>query len=95
MYCRYCGKQVKDKAIVCTGCGRPVDVPGSLMSTAGKGWGFWMMVALVVASFVFPPVGFVFGVKGLMDAHKKAQASALLTVAIFMSLIWLALILGL
>jgi len=95
MYCRFCGKEVKDKAIVCTGCGRPVDLPRSLVSAAGKGWSFGMMVGLIAATFFFPPIGLVFGVRGLMDEHKKVQAAVLLTVSIFMSLLAAAIILGL
>jgi hypothetical protein len=94
MYCRFCGKEVKDKAIVCTGCGRPVDAPGSLMSSPGKGWSFWMLLGLIIASFPLPPVGLVFGIRGLLDEYKKVQGAVLLTVSIFTSLIWLALILG-
>ncbi len=93
MYCRFCGKQVKEKAIVCTGCGRPVDGPGGLISSPGKGWSIWMLLGLIIATLFFPPIGLVFGIKGLMDARKKAQAAALLTVAIFMSLLLTAIIL--
>lgn len=95
MYCRFCGKQIKDKAIVCTGCGRPVDAPGSLTASPGKGWTVWMLLGLIIATLFFPPIGLVFGLKGLMDPNKKAQAAALLTVAIFMSLLMTAIVLGL
>jgi hypothetical protein len=95
MYCRFCGKEVKDKAIVCTGCGRPVDLPRSLVSSTGKGWSFGMMVGLIAATVFFPPIGLVFGVRGLMDERKKVQAAVLLTVSVFMSLLATAIILGL
>ena len=95
MYCRFCGKEVKDKAIVCTGCGRPVDAPGSLLPSTGKGWSWPAMAGLIVATFFFPPVGLVFGFRGLLDERKKVQAAVLLTVAVFMSLLMLAIVLGL
>lgn len=95
MYCRFCGKEVKDKAIVCTGCGRPVDLPGSLITKTGKGWSFGVMVGLIAATVFFPPIGLVLGIMGLRDEHKKVQAAVLLTVSIFMSLLAAAIILGL
>lgn len=54
-----------------------------------------MLLGLIIATLFFPPIGLVLGIKGLMDARKKAQAAALLTVAIFMSLLMTAIILGL
>jgi hypothetical protein len=43
----------------------------------------------------FPPIGLVVGFRGLLSAATKVKASVLLTVAVFMALLWAALILGL
>jgi len=95
MYCRFCGKEVKEKAIVCTGCGRPVDAPGLLTDKEVKDWSFGLLLALMFASVFFPPIGLIVGAKGLLSAATKVKASVLLTVAVFMALLWAALILGL
>ena len=95
MYCRFCGKEVKEKAIVCTGCGRPVDSPGNLTESVVKDWSFGLLLALMFASVFFPPIGLVVGARGLLSAATKVKASVLLTVAVFMALLWAALILGL
>jgi hypothetical protein len=95
MYCRYCGKEVKEKAIVCTGCGRPVDKPGSISTSEVADWSIGLLFTLMFASVFFPPIGLVVGFKGLLSQITKVKASVLLTVAIFMTLLWAALILGL
>lgn len=95
MFCRYCGKEVKEKAIVCTGCGRPVDAPGSVTESAVADWSIGLLLTLMFASVFFPPIGIVVGAKGLLSSVTKVKASVLLTVAIFMGLLWAALIFGL
>lgn len=63
MYCRFCGKEVKEKAIVCTGCGRPVDAPGSVTESAVKDWSLGLLLTLMFASVFFPhrPLGRIQG----------------------------------
>lgn len=95
MYCRYCGKEVKEKAIVCSGCGRPVDAPGSTSNTRVEGWSMGFMLVIIFASVFFPPIGLVVGTRGLLSAATKVKAAVMLTIAIFMALLWAALILGL
>lgn len=95
MYCRYCGKEVKEKAIVCTGCGRPVDTPGALSSSVVADWTWGLLFTLMFASIFFPPIGLFVGLKGVFSAETKIKATVLLTVSVFMSLLWAALILGL
>jgi hypothetical protein len=95
MYCRYCGKEVMDKAIVCSGCGRPIDAPGDLRETADTRWSVTAMFGIIMTTLIIPPVGLVLGLRGLMDEHRKVQGAVLLTVFVFMTLLWAALILGL
>ena len=95
MYCRFCGKEVKEKSIVCSGCGRPVDQPGSVTETPVIGWNWGLLLALIFVSIFFPPIGLFIGVKGLFSEATKVKASVLLTVAVFTTLLWAALILGL
>lgn len=95
MYCRFCGKEVKEKAIVCTGCGRPVDEPGSVSDSAVADWSVGLLLMMMFASIFFPPIGLIVGFKGLFSAATKVKAAVLLTVATIMALLWAALVLGL
>lgn len=95
MYCRFCGKEVKEKAIVCTGCGRPVDEPGSVTDSAVADWSVGLLLMMMFASIFFPPIGLIVGFKGLFSAATKVKAAVLLTVATIMALLWAALVLGL
>lgn len=95
MYCRFCGKEVIEKAIVCTGCGRPIDTPGSTREAEGADWSIGLLLAMLFASVFFPPIGLIVGVKASFNPATKVKASILLTVASIMALLWIALVLGL
>jgi len=97
MYCRYCGKKLKDQAVICTGCRRPVDPVAASRADADDGphWSFPVMAGLIFATLPLPPIGLVFGIIGLRSGSKKVQGAVLLTVATFAALLWLAIILGL
>lgn len=94
MYCRHCGKEINDKAVVCTGCGQPVET-GEDKAVGGEPWSLLMMIGLIVATLFVPPVGLVAGVMGLMDEAKKVQGAILTTIGVFMTLLLTAIILGL
>jgi uncharacterized membrane protein YvbJ len=98
MYCRYCGKKLKEDAVICTGCRRPVESSGNpVAATLKKGppWSFPMMAGLIIATLAVPFVGLIFGIVGLRSETRKVQGAVLLTVAVFFGLFWLAIILGL
>ena len=95
MYCRYCGKEVKEKSIVCSGCGRPVDEPGSVTGTPVIGWSVGLLLSFMIASMFFPPFGLFVGIIGLFSEASKVKASVLLTVSTLLALFWVAIILGL
>ncbi|MFM8332878.1 MAG: hypothetical protein ACKN9T_14435 [Candidatus Methylumidiphilus sp.] len=86
---------MKEKAIVCTGCGRPVDEPGSVTDSAVADWSVGLLLMMMFASIFFPPIGLIVGFKGLFSAATKVKAAVLLTVATIMALLWAALVLGL
>ncbi len=97
MYCRYCGKKLSDNAVICTGCRRPVEpiAPSGAATGESASWSFLLMVALIFATLVLPPIGLIFGIIGLRSRSKKVQGAVLLTVATFALLLWLAVVLGL
>lgn len=91
MYCRYCGKQIKDSATECSVCGQQT------LETAdtSQAWAVTTMLLLSAATFFFPPVGLFFGIKGMLDSSKKNQAGVLLSISSFQSMLMLAMVLGL
>lgn len=98
MYCRHCGKEMKDKAVVCSGCGHSIDeggISGRTAAVTGQPWPWFAMVALMLATVLAPPVGLGFGVLGLMDEAKKVQGAVITTAGIFMTLLLVAMLSGL
>jgi hypothetical protein len=86
MFCRHCGKEVMDKAVVCSGCGHPIeDAEGIVVS--GHPWNLPLFIAFVVAALSGIP-GIVLGAMGLMDPAKKVQGAVLTTIGILMTLFW-------
>ena len=95
MYCRHCGKEVKDKAVVCSGCGHPINEDGGGRAVSGHSWNWFEMLGLAILTLVVPPLGLVFGVMGLMDEAKRVQAAVITTMGAFMSLLLIAVVAGL
>ncbi|MBM4202320.1 MAG: zinc ribbon domain-containing protein [Gammaproteobacteria bacterium] len=98
MFCRYCGKKLKSEAVICTACRRPVEplVGGSDAADGGTAWSFGTMLALILAALTpLSPIGIGIGLFALRNPGTKIQGAVLMTVSIFMSLLWLAMMLGL
>jgi predicted nucleic acid-binding Zn ribbon protein len=95
MYCRHCGKEVKDKAVVCSGCGHPIIEESSGRAVTGHPWNWFVMIGLVALTLFIPPAGLVFGIMGLMDEAKKVQGAVITTISVFMTLLLVAVISGL
>lgn len=49
MYCRNCGKEIDNKAVICPNCGVPTtDKPQKKKKSIFKKWWFWVIVVLVL-----------------------------------------------
>ena len=49
MYCRNCGKEIDDKAVVCPGCGVPTDnAKPAKKKSIFKCWWFWVIIVAVL-----------------------------------------------
>ena len=52
MFCRHCGSELKDKAVVCSACGHPVgddvDIPATV---AGQRWS-WFTMFVTIGLFI-------------------------------------------
>ncbi len=51
MYCRHCGKEVKDKAVVCSGCGHPIGDSGGGVAGGGGRWS-WFTMFVTIGVFI-------------------------------------------
>lgn len=47
MYCRHCGKEVKDKAVVCSGCGSAIVEGGEAMAARPQRWSWFTMFVTI------------------------------------------------
>lgn len=51
MFCRHCGNELKDKAVVCSGCGNPV-VEGDEPAAANPPRWSWFTMFVTIAVIV-------------------------------------------
>jgi len=72
-FCKNCGAEVNDKAVVCVKCGVALEV-----KPKGEAWSTGAMIALVIGSLLIPLVGLGFGLWGRGQPDKKDQANILL-----------------
>jgi len=47
MFCRHCGNELKDKAVVCSGCGSPVDEGGEAVAVNPSRWSWFTMFVTI------------------------------------------------
>lgn len=79
MFCKKCGKEIVDEAVICPNCGVQV---GELTKETGTNKnGNGMAVAGFVCSFFVPVLGWVFGGIGLARAGKRGGKGKGLSVA--------------
>lgn len=48
MFCRHCGNEVRNKAVVCSGCGNPIDDASGAQGAGGRWSWFTMFVTIGV-----------------------------------------------
>ncbi len=68
MYCKNCGAEIDDKAVVCPHCGVATG-----KATDNKASG--MSIAALVCAFFIPLLGWIFGGIGLKNAENKKSKS--------------------
>ena len=82
MFCPKCGKEIADDAVVCIGCGRTIQLSAKSEKESEKPWGTGKMVLLGIFSFLFPVIGIVGGIYGLVRTEKRKQGATLLILAV-------------
>ena len=74
MYCKNCGKEIEDKAVICVYCGvRTGNDSASLTNT--------MAIIGLICSFVLAPLGLVFGILGLRFANRNGGCGKGMSIA--------------
>ena len=78
MFCKKCGQEIADDAVVCVRCGCAVkDLPAEEEKSQGNG----MAIAGFVCSFFVPLLGWIFGGIGLARANKRKGKGKGLSIA--------------
>lgn len=78
MFCQYCGQGVHQEAVVCTGCGCAIQ---KAKSNEWKSYGW-----LVVLTILFPIIGVILGIVGLVQG--KAKSGTLLLMGLGFWVLW-------
>lgn len=88
MFCRYCGKEIYDEAVVCIGCGRAVSPTIKTKSdvfTSAEKWNDVVMTGLLIGTIFIPILGLIIGALNMnnnsVSQEKMGQAKILLVVA--------------
>jgi uncharacterized membrane protein YvbJ len=61
MFCRHCGSELKDKAVVCSNCGAGVEEGGETLSVATPKWSWFTMFVTVGILFILLLVAIIAG----------------------------------
>lgn len=82
-YCRSCGAELVDDAVICTKCGVPVDNQSTLKKNMYAIAGFILsLVAMVINGYGVPAVlGLVFSIVGLVQINKGGYKNRGLAIA--------------
>ncbi len=89
MYCRNCGAEIDDRAVVCIKCGVPTEIHPVNDEFSG------ISIAAIICAFFVPLAGFILGLIGMQNAKNqksKSLAMAGMIVGLVIMLITLAII---
>lgn len=68
MFCRHCGKEISDQAVICVGCGAEVK-QSKVADTGGAGW-WWL-------GFLVPLAGFLIWITCNDSQPKRAKKAGI------------------
>jgi len=99
MYCKYCGQQIADDAVVCVNCGRAVkeEVKQVLGDERRGPLTTGQYILSIIATIILPIIGYVIAFIGFTQnpvPQRKNQSYVILGVAIVMTVINAAVING-
>lgn len=85
MFCKYCGKEIHEKAVICPNCGCATGEPFQTKQPFGVG----AMIGLILLTIFIPLVGIIVGAVNLKYEERKGQAMALLITGIILMIIYI------
>jgi len=91
VFCRYCGGKIYEDAVICPHCGRqvaPLKNNKDVDKTNAAPWDDSNIIGLIIGTVLFPIVGIIAGIYGLIKPGKAGQAVGLLILTTVVSIIW-------
>lgn len=92
MFCRKCGKEILDDAIICISCGRStqsVSIYNSIKSQQTyEPWDGGVFTALIIGSIVFPLIGLTMFLLNKENPARESQSNILLIVFVLMFIVY-------
>ena len=69
MYCKNCGEEIDDRAVVCIKCGVPTEIHPVNDELSG------ISIAAIICAFFVPLAGFILGLIGMQNAKNQKSKS--------------------
>ena len=88
MFCKNCGSQINDSAVICPHCGVATHNNSPVSQKSSNGFA----VAGFVLSFFFALLGLIFSAIGLSKAKTTGSGKGLAIAGLTISLCWFALV---
>ena len=88
MFCKNCGSQIDDNAVVCPHCGVATQNLNATTQKSSNGFA----VAGFVLSFFFAVLGLIFSIIGLNKAKTTGSGKGLSIAGLVISLVWIVLV---
>lgn len=82
MYCKHCGKEIADDAVICVNCGRDLGVIKQNESTKNEKWDGGIYALLIIGALIIPAIGLIMGLINIDNLAKKEQAKVLVAIGI-------------
>jgi len=89
MFCKYCGKDIVDEAVVCIHCGRDLGIGKHNGSTSSEKWGGGIYALLIIGAILIPAIGLVMGLLNIDNENKRNQAETLVAIGVINMIITL------
>lgn len=92
MFCKHCGKEIVDDAVVCIHCGRELGLSKQIKLTNNERWERGFYALLIIGALLVPAIGLVMGLINIDNEEKKDQAKVLVAIGAINMILTLAII---
>lgn len=86
-FCKACGKEVVDTAVICPGCGSETGVKKEVEKTSRK-WSNGKFAAFIVLGILLPIIGTIMGIIGLTQEENRQNGGICLGVSLVSWILW-------